>query len=70
VPGWSGSPPCRATCPRPVRIAQADRLARALGTTLSEMLAEVERKAEDRLKRDRGRDTVERWAEDADLEKD
>jgi hypothetical protein len=34
------------------------------------MLAEVERKAEDRLKRDRGRDTVERWAEDADLEKD
>jgi hypothetical protein len=66
VPGWSGSPPCRATCHRPVKttrapplvestdtsaveraeripsIAHAERLARALGTTLSEMLPEVE----------------------------
>jgi hypothetical protein len=28
-------------------IVQADRLARALGTTLSEIFAEVERRAED-----------------------
>ena len=29
-------------------IVQAERLARALGTTLGEMFAELERKAEDR----------------------
>jgi hypothetical protein len=32
---------------RTLSIVQADRLARALGTTLSEIFAEVERRAED-----------------------